>query len=241
MTMDAIILFGYNEFAREIAQQLRYTCPRIVVYALNNSDVEQAQAAGLEAHLADLEDNWDDLLSFDLAVTRIICALESEAENVFLTLSLRDRFPDAVIVALATTQENSSKLRLAGANKVIAELQTTANLIIERLEKPVITRLLEALMDTQMELKVAQIVLSEQSSAVGSHINELLESTQRDIIVLAVVDQRMSESFIFTAKGYNHLLNAGDVLVVIGYDKEIKAFEEEVGGVCETDRSHRSG
>ncbi|WP_345971062.1 MULTISPECIES: NAD-binding protein [Sulfurimonas] len=241
MNVDAIILFGYNEFAREIAQQLRYSCSRIVIYALNNGDVEQAQAEGFEAHLADLEDNWDDLLSFDLSVTRIICALESEAENVFLTLSLRDRFHEAVIVALATTQENASKLRLAGANKVIAELQTTANLVIERLEKPVITRLLDALMDTQMELKVAQITLTELSPAVGKHINELLETTQRDIIVLAVVDQRMSESFIFTAKGYNHLLDPGDVLVVIGYDKEIKAFEEEVGGVRETDRSHRGG
>ena len=40
----------------------------------------------------------------------------------------------------------------------------------------------------------------------------------------------MSESFIFTAKGYNHVLEPGDVLVVIGYDKDIKAFENECGG-----------
>jgi len=230
MSTEAIVLFGYNEFAREIARQIRFNYQRIVVYALSGGEIEQAQAEGLEAHLADLEDNWDELLSFDLSATRIICALENEAENVFLTLSLRDRFPDAAIVALATTQENASKLRLAGANKVIAELQTTANLIIERLEKPVITRLLGDLMDTQMDLKVSQITLTEHSPAVGMHINELLENRHRNVIVLAVVDRRMSESFIFTAKGYNHLLDPGDVLVVIGYDKEIKAFEQEIGG-----------
>jgi voltage-gated potassium channel len=240
MTTDSIILFGYNEYAREIARQIRFIYRRVVIYSLENGEVEDAQSDGLEAHLADLEDKWDDLLSYDLAKTRIICALEDDAENVFLTLSLRDRFPDAVIVALATTQENASKLRLAGADKVIAELQTTSNLIIELLEKPVTTRLLNDLMDTQMDLKVTQVTLKEASSIVGKQISEVLEGELHNVIVLAVVDQRMGESFIFTSKGYNHLLDPGDVLVVIGYDKEIKAFEKEIGGVCETDRSHRS-
>lgn len=240
MTTDSIILFGYNEFAREIAQQIRFIYKRVVIYSLKNVEVEEAQADGLEAHLADLEDKWDDLLSYDLATTRIICALVNEAENVFLTLSLRDRFPDAVIVAMATTQENASKLRLAGANKVIAELQTTSNLIIDLLEKPVTTKLLNELMDTQIDLKVVQVTLTATSRIIGKQISEVLEGELHNVILLAVVDQQMGESFIFTAKGYNHVLDPGDVLVVIGYDNEIKAFEKEIGGVCETDRSNRS-
>lgn len=238
MTIEAIIIFGYNEYAREIARQIRFAYSRVVVYALNTSEVDSAQQNGLEAHLCDLEDKWDDLLSFDLETTRIICALENEAENIFLTISLRDRFPESVIVALATTQENATKLRLAGANKVISELQTTSNLIIELLEKPVITRLLNELMDTQMDLKVTQITLKPESCAVGLHTNEVIDPERQNVILLAVVDQKMTESFIFTAKGYSHLLDAGDVLVVIGYDKDIKAFEKEIGGTCETNRSH---
>lgn len=239
MTIESIIIFGYNEYAREIARQIRFAYSRVVVYALTASEVDSAQQNGLEAHLCDLEDKWDDLLSYDLAATRIICALENEAENVFLTISLRDRFPDAVIVALATTKENSTKLHLAGANKVISELQTTSNLIIELLEKPVITRLLNALMDTQMGLKVVQITLKPGSCALGRHTSDVIDPERQNVILLAVVDQKMSESFIFTAKGYNHQLDAGDVLVVIGYDKDIKAFEEEIGGSSETDRSYR--
>jgi len=238
VTIEAIIIFGYNEYAREIARQIRFAYSRVVVYALNTSEVDSAQQNGLEAHLCDLEDKWDDLLSFDLETTRIICALENEAENIFLTISLRDRFPESVIVALATTQENATKLRLAGANKVISELQTTSNLIIELLEKPVITRLLNELMDTQMDLKVTQITLKPESCAVGLHTNEVIDPERQNVILLAVVDQKMTESFIFTAKGYSHLLDAGDVLVVIGYDKDIKAFEKEIGGTCETNRSH---
>ncbi len=238
MDITSIIIFGYGEFAKEIARQLRFNYTRLVIYSLEPSYVENAQKDGFEAHLADLEDNWDELASFDLAQTRIICAIEKEAENVFLTLSLRDRFPDAVIIALATTQENASKLKLAGANKVIAELQTTSNLIIELLEKPVITRLMNELLDMERDLRVAQITLSENSCAVGRHLNEVLQFNAHNVILLAVVDFRMSESFVFTTKGYNHMLDPGDVLVVIGYDKDIKAFEKEIGGSCEADRSH---
>lgn len=231
MSTETIIIFGYGEFAKEIAQQIRFVYGRIVVYSLNDEQVEAARQDGFDAHLADLEDNWDDLLSFDLRRTRIICALENEAENVFLTLSLHDRFGcDAVIIALATTQENAAKLRLAGANKVISELQTTSNLIIERLEKPVITRLFDDMMDMERDLKVVQITLDENSRLVGKHINELLDGGTDNVVLLAVVDRQMGESFMFTAKGYNHLLDAGDVLVVIGYDKDIRAFEKEIGG-----------
>jgi voltage-gated potassium channel len=240
MDIEAIVIFGYGEFAKEIARQVRYNYTRLVVYTLHPEYVEEAQAAGLEAHLADLEDNWDELASYDMAATRFICAFEEEAENVFLTISLRDRFPDAIIIALATTQENASKLKLAGANKVLAELQTASDLIIELLEKPVITRLMHEIMDMERDLQVAQVTLKEDSCAVGKYINEVLKLNEHNVILLAVVDFRMSESFIFTAKGYNHMLDPGDVLVVIGYDKDIKAFEQEIGGSCDAHRSHWS-
>lgn len=241
MDITSIIIFGYGEFAKEIAQQIRYNYARIVIYGLEEDCIEKAQADGFEAHLADLEDRWDELAAFNLATTRIICAIEDEAHNVFLTLSLRDRFPEAIIIALATTQENASKLKLAGANKVITELQTMSSLLIELLEKPVITRLMGELMDTQRDLQIVQITLSEHSCAVGRHLNEVLKFNEHNVILLAVVDYQMSESFVFTTKGYNHLLHAGDVLVVIGYDKDIEAFEKEIGGSCETHRSHWSG
>ncbi len=240
MEINSIVIFGYGEFAKEIARQIRYNYTRLVVYTLHPRYVEEAQENGFEAHLADLDDNWDELETYDLETTRFICAFEEEAENVFLTISLRDRFPDAIIIALASTQENAAKLRLAGANKVIAELQTASDLIIELLEKPVITKLMRELMDTQRDLQVAQITLGEESCAVGKHLNEILKLNTHNVILLAVVDFRMSESFIFTAKGYNHMLDPGDVLVVIGYDKDIKAFEKDIGGSCETDRRHWS-
>ncbi len=240
MDVTSIVIFGYGEYAKEIARQIRYDYTRLVIYSLHEEYIEAAQADGLEAHMADLEDNWDELASYDLATTRFICALEEEAENVFLTISLRDRFPEAIIIAMASTQENASKLKLAGANKVVAELLTTSNLIIEKLEKPVITALLDELMDSQRDLQVAQITLNDHSCAVGKHLNEVLKLNEHNVILLAVVDFRMSESFIFTAKGYNHMLDPGDVLVVIGYDKDIKAFEKEIGGSCETNSSHWS-
>jgi len=240
MNIESVVIFGYNEVAREVARQIKNLYARLVIYSLKSSYVEEALADGFEAHLTDLDDHWDELESYALAQTRIICALEDEAENVFLTLSLRDRFPEAVIVALATTQENATKLKLAGANKVIAQLQTTSNLIIELLEKPIIAKLLNEIMNTTKELRVAQITLHEHSCSVGKRLSEVDKFHEYNVVLLAVVDYKMSESFIFTAKGHDHMLDPNDVLVVIGYDKDIKAFEKEIGGTCEANRSHWS-
>lgn len=231
MASDSMIIFGYGEFAKEIASSLRYLEQRLVVYALKSSCVEAAQYDGFEAHQVNLEDSWEELESYDLLQTRIICALDDEAENIFLTISLRDRFPQVRIIALATTQENARKLTLAGANKVVAELQTTSNLIIELLEKPVIMHLMQDLMDEQTELRVIQITLSQNSFIIGDQLGDLEELfRQHNVIPLAVVDLEMSESFIFSAKGINHILDPDDVLVVIGYEKEIYAFAEAIGG-----------
>lgn len=224
-----IILFGYSEYAREIARHVNHVYERLVIYTLSQQEEASARADGMEVFLTDLDDEWDELGVYPAETTRYICALADEAENVFLTISLRDRFPEVVIIALATTQENANKLKLAGADKVIAELQTTANLIIDLLEKPVITRLLEELMDTTRHLQVAQIILPVYASVVGKQLSEVMESVEQNVILLAVVDHRMSESFIFTARGQNHQLDPGDVLVVIGYDKDIKAFEAAIG------------
>jgi len=147
---------------------------------------------------------------------------------------------DIEIISRANDHRSLEKLKLAGANKVLAELQTASDLIIELLEKPVITRLMHEIMDMERDLQVAQVTLKEDSCAVGKYINEVLKLNEHNVILLAVVDFRMSESFIFTAKGYNHMLDPGDVLVVIGYDKDIKAFEQEIGGSCDAHRSHWS-
>lgn len=228
MKMYHVVVFGYEEFAKEIVRQVRDADLSVEVYALEETTVEEAKREGVPAKVFDLGDNWDEFKHFDMEETLFICALQDDASNVFLTIGLRDGLDDARLIALASTQEHASKLRLAGANKVISKLQTTADIIIEVLEQPIVTHIMQEIMQEETALKTIQVALDEGSPLIGETLYNVSLQLQEDLIVLAVVDETMQAHFVFTSKGYKHRLQVGDILVVIGYDENI----EKLRGLC---------
>jgi len=222
MKMYHVVVFGYEEFAKEIVRQVRDAYLSVEVYALEETAVEEAKKEGIRAKVFDLGDNWDEFKRFDMEETLFICALEDDASNVFLTIGLRDGLDNARLIALASTQEHASKLRLAGANKVISKLQTTADIIIEVLEQPIVTYIMDEIMQEETALKTVQIALEECSPLIGETLYNVSLQQQKELIVLAVVDETMQTHFVFTSKGYKLRLKKGDILVVIGYDENIE-------------------
>lgn len=223
-----VVVFGYEEFAKEIVRQVREAYLGVEVYALTESSVEEAQKEGVSAKTFDLDDNWDEFKRFNMQETLFICALDDDASNVFLTIGLRDGLDDARLIALASTQEHASKLRLAGANKVISKLQTTADIIIEVLERPIVTYVMGEIMQEEAALKTVQIALEAGSPLIGEILYDVSLQLQSELIVLAVVDETMQTHFVFTSKGYRHCLEVGDILVVIGYDENIEKLKRRV-------------
>ncbi len=222
-TLD-VVVFGYAEFAKEIVHQVKEAYRSVKVYSLYEEKVAEAIKEGFEAELFDLDDNWDAFNDFNMEETLFICALEDDAENVYLTIGLRDALKEARLIALASTQEHASKLHLAGANKVISKLQATSDLIIEVLEKPIVTHIIEEILREETALKTVQITINEGSSLVGQSLHDVSVQVEKNLIVLAVVDTTLQTSFVFTSRGVKHRLEVGDILVVIGYDEQINNF-----------------
>lgn len=228
MKMYDVVVFGYNEFAKEIVHQVRETNRSVVIYALKEAHIEEAEKDGIDVKAFDLDDGWDDFKEYKMKETLFICALEDDASNVYLTIGLRDALKDVRLVALASTQEHASKLRLAGANKVISKLQVTADVIIEVLEKPIVTRIIQEILQERSDLNTVQITLEEGSPLLGRSLYAVSLQQERELIVLAVVDEQLQTHFIFTSKGHNHMLKAGDILVVIGYDGPVEKLTRRV-------------
>ncbi len=222
-TLD-VVVFGYEEFAKEIVSQVHEAYRSVKVYALTEKTVALAIKDGFEAEQFDLDDNWEAFMHFNMQETLFICALDDDASNVYLTIGLRDGLEEARLIALASTQEHASKLRLAGANKVISKLQATSDLIIEVLEKPNVTHIIHDILQEETALKTVQVSLEEGSSLIGESLHQVSVKISSELIVLAVVDAHIQTHFVFTSKGYRHHLEVGDVLVVIGYDEAIENF-----------------
>ncbi|NOQ31347.1 MAG: hypothetical protein GQ570_09510 [Helicobacteraceae bacterium] len=223
------ILFGYSSYAKEMAAQVKKYYKEVFVYTNNSKEKQSASEDGFNSFLFDIDDNYDKLLDEYKEDMDLFCALQDDAQNVFLTISLREKYNDKRLVALASTSENADKLKLAGANKVIASLETTANLFNEILSKPILNSVFHAILYEASPLKMSQIKVESASTIIGKKLENISEHTKHRVIILSISDN-MKSSFYFTQIAHTHKFKEGDVLVVIGYDQNIENFQEEIRG-----------
>ena len=57
----------------------------------------------------------------------VVACVDSDAENIFITLTARELRPDIAIVARAAAEESEPKLRRAGASRVISPYKTSGS------------------------------------------------------------------------------------------------------------------
>ena len=227
--MKTIIIFGYNEYAKNIADNFKLTEAKVHSYVLSEEEAQMAKRDGVEVSLIELKDEWDGIIPVQ-EIDNIVCfcAIRDDAQNIFLTISLRAAFEDLHIIALGASKHSAEKLRLAGANKAIAKLETTANMIVQSLEEPAVVEVMGEILAHNKELRMAEITIGETSSLQGKYLHDVEIHKAHNIIIVAVADRETEANFSFTAEGYNHALDADDVLVVIGKEKDITAFEKAI-------------
>lgn len=230
MSFQSAIVFGYNEYAKQIAQKVSQEYETFIVFVQDEASRSEAIADGFRSEIFDLSDDWQSIEECCTPESLItFCALDNDAENVFLTISLRASFEKTTIIAMAGDQESAAKLKSAGADKVMPILQITANIITEMLEKPTVTGVLHDLLYENSSLKIVQISVPENSFVIGKYLHEIEWHEAHDVLVLAIVDHELSATFSFTSKGHNHHIDAGDILVVVGYEDKINALSNAMG------------
>jgi Trk K+ transport system NAD-binding subunit len=227
--MKPIAVFGYNEYAKEIASNFKLSGVDVFVYVIDEASLRRAKEEGHDVELVELDDDWVNIAEkFDTHQLTCFCALDDDAQNVFLTISLRAEYPHLFIVALATSKDSGNKLSLAGANKAIAKLETTANIIVESLEKPAVVEVMNDILYHSKELKLAQYTISESSVLAQMNLHDISLHREYNVIILAIADRELEAEFTFTSTGHNHKVDPGDVLVVMGKDDDLKKFEKAI-------------
>ena len=224
------LIFGYNDYSAQIAKNVLYKYKEISIFKLD-SDEKRTDLEDYDIETFDLSDEWADLsVKHDIKNSIAFCVLEDDAENIFLTISLRAAFEELTIIALSKNKESANKLHMAGANKVIPLVQTTASIISDMLDKPIVTEVLHSILYEQSALKVAQIEIKNSVCFNNRFPSDIEWSREHGIIVLSVIDKDGNSEFIFSSKAKHHEIKKGDVFVVVGYETDIKEFEKLIGG-----------
>ncbi|MBN2815626.1 MAG: NAD-binding protein [Campylobacterales bacterium] len=229
MSSTTAMIFGLNKYALEIEANVKSKYDTVNIYALEGQDVS---GKTIVTERFDLSDDWLDIAqSVDIENSIAFCVLENSAENIFLTISLRAHFKDLIIIAIASNNESANKLKMAGANKVIPIVETTADIIANVLERPISNRVLHSILYEESDLKIEQVKVLNAEYFKDQMIADIDWSRYKGIIILSVMHEDMSHEFIYASKLNSHIIHEGDILVVVGFEKDIDEFKKRIGSV----------
>src|SRR5439155_251790 len=126
---DHYIICGFGRVGRRVAEEFRHEGAPFVVLDFS----EQAKAVAEEEKVLFIEGNGtddEDLRSAGLERARgLVAASDDDAANLYITLSARAAKADLLIVARASNEEASKKLRLAGADRIVQPYQAAGRVI----------------------------------------------------------------------------------------------------------------
>lgn len=221
-------MFGYSKNSAFVAQELQKERLHLSIILSERASYEEAKADGyVDISLIDMTD--DEALE-QLAIQEddhIICMMEDNHLNVFLTLSLHALFPHTTILALSDSPHTTQKLQMAGASKIIDLYQVSANRLHNILNKPVTTKLIERLFSPEEDFSFKEMVIPKDSFLDKVMVDDF-DFSQHKIILVGMIDLRLSEEFVFITSGLEHRFDSGDTIVCIGYNDDLEAFEKYI-------------
>lgn len=114
-----VIVCGYGRNGHQAVQKLEAYKKEYVVIEMNEQIVEHEQEDGKLFIEGNAVEDEVLLLAGLIRASTLICALPSDADNLFVVLSARQLNPDLKIISRATEETSFKKLKLAGADNVI--------------------------------------------------------------------------------------------------------------------------
>jgi len=221
---DHFIICGYGRVGRRVAEEFRHSGVQYVVLDFRVDAIAAAKAHGdplIEGNGADDED----LAQAGLERAQgLVASSDSDADNLYITLSARAARHDLSIVARASDEDAMKKLQLAGADRVVmpytAAGRTMANLVL----RPQVTEFLDTVLSAAgADLHMAQIEVDGTCTAAGRTIRDLRVRHETGAIIVAL---RKKDGTFDTTPEPDAVVEAGDVIVGVGTSDELGRLED---------------
>lgn len=141
----------------------------------------------------------------------LVCAVDSDATNVYITLLARSLNPDLFIVARASEPGSDRRLLAAGADRVISPFVSSGRHMALVALRPRVADVLEVEPGTARSMRLEEVRIDEGSPQAGRSIAEAFGP----VPALAV---RHADGRITANPPRDLMLSRGDLVLVIGED-----------------------
>ncbi|WP_016880804.1 MULTISPECIES: potassium channel family protein [unclassified Rhodococcus (in: high G+C Gram-positive bacteria)] len=156
----------------------------------------------------------------------LISALDTDADNVYVTLSSRALRPDLTIIARARNEGSMSKLLRAGANRVVNPQLIGGRRMGSFALQPHVAEFFDVVMhDESLDYRMEEIVLSPTSPWAGSTLAQIGVQQASGALLLAI--RTVAGQFI--ANPVPSLrVEPGTILIALGTPDELDAARHHV-------------
>jgi voltage-gated potassium channel len=207
------IICGYGRTGSRIVAELQAAGSNFVVIEENEDIVKRLDELGIPHIQGDATEEETLEAANICQADSLVAALESDPENLYLTLTASGLCHDLRIIARVHDPESSRKFHKAGARRVVSPISTGASQIAQLVTRPSVVDLVELVTsDKNIELQVFEHEINEDSDMLEK---TLAEARVRQTLGCMVIAVKHSNGHTAFDPGPNTRLRLGDILVAI--------------------------
>lgn len=221
-----VIVCGFGRVGRHLVRELDRERQDFAVVDNDPRKIEELRQLG---HLIIAGDATAEHVLEDAGLRRaraLVAAVNSDADNVLITLTAKGLNPHLTVIGRAKADENEAKLRRAGADRVIAPTTIGGHRIAQLLTRPVVTDFLDALGPGGIEYTLEEVPVVGGGPLEGHSLRDAAIRERYGCSVLAVWHPDRHGIDLHPAVEY--VLQPGDVLVVLGSEVDVAAMRQHL-------------
>lgn len=214
------IICGFGRIGRIVCSELNDDKISFVIIEQDPTVIEHIEA--LKYLYLDMDATTEEALmqAGIMKAKGIVTAVNSDANNVFITMTAMSLRPDVFVLARASEEQNEAKLFRAGATRVVSPYLIGGRRIAQMLKKPTVVDFIDcAMMGSHLDLMMEEAAIGDKSSLIGKNLID--SNLRRDYGVIIVAIKKLSGDMVFNPMP-SESLDAGDVIVVIGKKEDLK-------------------
>jgi len=218
------IICGFGRIGKIICQELHADNIDFVAIEEDPSAVEELERKGYPYLQMDATSEEALMRAGIMKAKGIVTAVQSDADNVFITLTAKGLRPDIFVLSRSSDVKNEDKLRRAGASRVVSPYLIGAGRMAQVLKRPTVVDFIDiATMGNKLGLMMEEARVGPNSGLIGKNLID--SNLRRDFGVIIVAIKKPSDEMIFNPTPAEKL-EAGDVIVVLGKKEDLHRMRD---------------
>lgn len=221
---DHYIVCGYGRMGRYICEEL--TSAKVKFIVIDNEPDKIERLINMNYLYLNGDATSDEILTTAgvIKAKGLVAVLSNDAENVFTTLSAKALNQNLYVVARAVEEGTESKLKKAGANRVVKPYEIGGNRMAELLLRPGVIEFIDVVArERSVDLSMEEFSVNEKSKLVGKSLAEL--PIRKDLNIIIVSINKLKGGFIYNPKS-STVIEKDDKLIALGENANLAGLSK---------------